>query len=64
MKEPTHVRNLSGLSGNPILVGDLRELDFTIQNSILEADFLKTGRKNGIESPLSTFFLWIEPVEQ
>jgi hypothetical protein len=37
-------------------VGDSRELDFTIRNGILKADFLKTGRKNGIESPLSTFF--------
>ena len=64
MKEPTHAKNLSRLSGNPILVGDSRELDFTIRNGILKADFLKTGRKNGIESLLSTFFVWIETVER
>ena len=62
--EKTHTdRNLSRLSENPILVGDSREFDFTIRNGILKADFLKTGRKNGIESPLSTFFVWIETVE-
>lgn len=45
MRKPTPDRNLSRLSENPILVGDSRELDFTIRKGILKADFLKKRRK-------------------